>query len=185
MNKLGIILKIAERCNLNCTYCYFFNGPDDSYKQRPARIKNETIERLVEFLLEGIQELELNALDIAFHGGEPLLYGIKEFDDLCNILITNLSSKIKLRLTIQTNGLLINEAWIALFKKHSVDVGISIDGPKEYNDKHRVDFFGRGSYDRLLKKIELLHKSSMRFGVLTVVNPDIGGKRFIVLLQMS
>lgn len=136
-------------------------------------------------MLEGIQELELDALDIAFHGGEALLYGIKEFDDLCNILITNLSSKVKLWLTIQTNGLLINEAWIALFKKHSVDVGISIDGPKEYNDKHRVDFFGRGSYDRLLKKIELLHKSSMRFGVLTVVNLDIGGKRFIVLLQMS
>ena len=30
-----VILKTAERCNLNCSYCYFFHGGDDSYKKHP------------------------------------------------------------------------------------------------------------------------------------------------------
>lgn len=51
-------------------------------------------------MLEGIQELELDALDIAFHGEEALLYGIKEFDDLCNILITIHNKKEKFTTSI-------------------------------------------------------------------------------------
>lgn len=176
MNKLGVILKLTERCNLNCTYCYFFNGPDDSYKRRPARIDNTTIKSLLVFLYKGIEELKLDVIDIGFHGGEPLLYGRENLRDLCEALISSLSSKVKLRFTLQTNGLLITKQWIELFKEYSIDIGISIDGPKKYHDQHRIDFQGRGSYDRLLNKIELLHESSMRFGVLTVINPEISGK---------
>ncbi|XVN43535.1 MAG: radical SAM protein [Candidatus Rickettsia vulgarisii] len=137
---------------------------------------HNTVEQLIKFLLNGIEELNISHVGIGFHGGEPLLYGINEFDNLCNTLISNLSSKVKLNFSVQTNGLLINEKWISIFKKYSIDLGISIDGPKEYNDKHRVDNLGNGSYDRLMKKIDLLHSCSMRFGILTVVNPDLGGK---------
>jgi uncharacterized protein len=44
MNKtIIIILKTVERCNLNCKYCYFFNGGDESYKKHPAFISKNVI----------------------------------------------------------------------------------------------------------------------------------------------
>ncbi|NRB11408.1 MAG: radical SAM protein [Rickettsiaceae bacterium] len=175
MNKLSIVLKITERCNLNCSYCYFFNGSDQSYKERPARMADDDIDSLIEFLSDGIRDLSLGHINIGFHGGEPLLYGRKKLDDLCTKLSAKLSSKVKLTFSLQSNGLLIDERWIDIFKKHSIGLGISVDGPKEYNDKYRVDFQGNGSYDILLQKIELLHNLSMRFGILSVINPDIGG----------
>ena len=36
---LTVILKLTERCNLNCAYCYYFNGNDHSFKSKPAVFK--------------------------------------------------------------------------------------------------------------------------------------------------
>ena len=176
MKKLGIVLKITERCNLNCTYCYFFNGLDDSYKNKPPRISFDTIDQLLRFLYLGIEELNITHLIIGFHGGEPLLYGRENLSDLCDKFIATLSEKVNLKFTLQTNGLLINKKWIDFFEKYKIGVGVSIDGPKEYNDKHRVDHNGNGSYDKLVEKIRLLQHHGKKFGILSVINPTIGGK---------
>ncbi|HEV2739171.1 MAG TPA: hypothetical protein VGU66_11380, partial [Candidatus Elarobacter sp.] len=37
---LSVVLKVAERCNLACPYCYFFFGGDDSYLLHPAFISD-------------------------------------------------------------------------------------------------------------------------------------------------
>ena len=50
---LHIILKISERCNLACTYCYFFEGGDDSWKKHTPIIKYVTLEKLTAFIAEG------------------------------------------------------------------------------------------------------------------------------------
>lgn len=176
VESLGIIFKISERCNLNCRYCYYFNSGDTSYKLKLAKFPEKNISQLLIWLLQAIEELKLNRITIGFHGGEPLLYGKKDFLMLCSRLQNTLSQKVQLSLNIQTNGTLLDKDWISLFKEYNIDLGISIDGPKDYHDKHRVDHFGIGSYDRLIKKIELLHQISARFGVLTVINPQIGGK---------
>ena len=39
-----IVLKIAQRCNLNCTYCYVYNRGDDSWRGRPPIISVDVIE---------------------------------------------------------------------------------------------------------------------------------------------
>ena len=167
---------MAERCNLNCSYCYFFNGKDNSYKNRPAYITEENVEQLISFLSKGVDDLTIKKIVFGFHGGEPLLYGKKNFDELCEKLTNKLSHKVKLSFSVQTNGLLLDPKWINIFHKHKVDIGISIDGPKEFHDKYRVDHFGIGSYDRLIKKIELLHSLKVRFGILSVINPQINAK---------
>lgn len=173
MNTLTVILKMAERCNLNCSYCYFFNGKDPSYKDRPAYITEDNINKLIDFLSQGIDDLSIDKIIFGFHGGEPLLFGKKNFDALCENLTNKLSPKAKLGFSVQTNGLLLDEKWVNIFQKHKVDIGISIDGPKEIHDKYRVDHFGRGSYDRLIKKIKLLQSLKVRFGILSVINPKI------------
>jgi uncharacterized protein len=39
---------------------------------------------------------------------------------------------------LQTNGLLLNEAWCDFLKEHGFLVGLSIDGPKHLHDRFRI-----------------------------------------------
>jgi uncharacterized protein len=32
------VLKVHSRCNLACTYCYVYQGADESWRRRPARV---------------------------------------------------------------------------------------------------------------------------------------------------
>ncbi len=64
INNLEVILKTAERCNLNCSYCYFFQGEDKSYQKHPSIIKRDTIKRLTLFLINGVSSLGIKNLQI-------------------------------------------------------------------------------------------------------------------------
>ena len=52
-----------------------------------------------------------------------------------------------LDLRIHTNGVLLTERFCELFAEHGVKVGISIDGDRAANDRHRRYADGRSSYD--------------------------------------
>jgi molybdenum cofactor biosynthesis enzyme MoaA len=38
-----IVLKVTQRCNLNCDYCYVYNRGDDSWRGRPAFISDAVV----------------------------------------------------------------------------------------------------------------------------------------------
>lgn len=77
---------------------------------------------------------------------------------------------------LQTNGILIDEEWIDIFKKNKVGIGISLDGNKEINDKFRVDKKRNGTYDKVIQKIKLCQDHKLNFGLLAVVNPAVSGR---------
>ncbi len=58
--------------------------------------------------------------------------------------------------SVQSNGVLIDDEWIDLFAGLSVNVGLSIDGPKRFHDRHRVDHQGGGSFDAVVTAIRRL-----------------------------
>lgn len=70
---IDIVLKISERCNLACTYCYFFFQEMDTHKENTAVIKMSTVEQLVLFVRQAVDEIGLSSVNIGLHGGEPLL----------------------------------------------------------------------------------------------------------------
>lgn len=173
MKVVQLILKFSERCNLNCSYCYYFNGLDQSFKTKPKYLKEEVLSQVIIFLKQAIVELKLDQISISFHGGEPMLIGKKRFAAYCERLIAVLSSAIpSFELSMQTNGVLIDEEWIELFRKYNIRLGISLDGNKKAHDRYRVDHKGRGSYDQLEKAIRLLQAKEYEFGVLTVFDPS-------------
>jgi uncharacterized protein len=177
---LYVILKTVERCNLNCTYCYFFNQGEESYKKHPAFISEEVINQFVVFLRQAVSDFSFSTIQIAIHGGEPTLQPKAQFDLLCQKLRSEL--KVDLKLSIQTNGTLIDDRWIELFTRHQVAVGVSLDGPPEYNDLNRIDHKGLGSYVAVLKGIEKLLEAVAcgkipDIGVLCVMNPARDGAK--------
>ena len=155
LHTLAITLKISERCNLDCDYCYFFNAGDDSYATHSALISADTIEVLVERLKQFVEEYDLRRIVIHLHGGEPLLMPKKRFNSICEEFRSNLDPFVDLALTVQTNGVLIDLEWIEIFQRFGVQVGISLDGAQIHNDAHRRDHQGRSSYHETVRGLEL------------------------------
>ena len=43
----NLLLKVVSRCNLNCTYCYMYNGGDETYKKQPKFMSDEVVDALL------------------------------------------------------------------------------------------------------------------------------------------
>lgn len=164
-----VILKVASRCNLNCSYCYVYNMADSSWKQRPALMSNEVFEAAIERSLQQCRATGQEQLRIAFHGGEPCLMGPERFEAWCTRARAVLGKIVKLHLVMQTNGTLLDSRWVELLQKHRVSVGISMDGPKEIHDAVRVDHRQQGSYDQVERGLRLLEQAQVPYGVGCVI----------------
>lgn len=175
-NELQVILKVSERCNIACTYCYFFFMGDESYKDNPALIQQSTVEQLAAFINEAVLKYDIKNVSVILHGGEPLMLKPDRMRELLATLSAT-SGTAPVNFSLQTNGMLINDEWIDLFEEYQVHVGISLDGPEKFNDIGRIDKKGGGSYRETRRGINLLQEAARAGriaspGVLWVLNPD-------------
>lgn len=176
-SKLEVVLKLTERCNLNCSYCYVFNGINDSYKNHPPILSPQKCLSVAKYLQEACKSLSIKKLQIDFHGGEPLLIGKRRFSEYCEIFHTFLNPIVELSFAIQTNATLVDNEWIKIFSKYKVSPGVSLDGNKVLNDKNRIDLKGRGTYDSTIAGFNLLklayeQRKIDSLGVLCVIHPQ-------------
>jgi uncharacterized protein len=174
-----VVFKIAQRCNLNCTYCYVYNRGDESWKGRPPIVTDDVVEILGRRIEEQCVRFSLERFVVEFHGGEPLLVGKPRLQRIIDLLRMATPS-VKLRMILQTNGTLLDEEWLDLFRRNEVSFGISLDGPPEIGDRHRIFVNGQGSTGRLLENVRRLRSSGPLFdqilgGVLCVVDPSVNG----------
>ncbi|MCT8345455.1 cyclophane-forming radical SAM/SPASM peptide maturase XyeB [Photorhabdus kleinii] len=182
INHLEVILKISERCNLNCSYCYVFNmGSEVALNSAPV-ISCNTIIELKCFLERVVEEANPDSIQIDFHGGEPMMLKKERFVYLCEMLRSGDYKNAELRLALQTNATLIDDEWIAIFERFGVVVSISIDGPKHINDKYRLDHKGRSSYEATLNGYQAMCAAAKERDilplppVLSVIDPEANGK---------
>lgn len=184
VNCLDVVLKIAERCNLACPYCYYFFQENDLYKSSPALISEDTIRDVAKFLRRGAQELNIQQLFIGLHGGEPLLMPKKRFAALCRILREELSDVTKVKLAMQTNGTRIDKEWVSILGEHQVSAGVSLDGPPHIHNAARPDHKGKGSYDATVRGLRMLQEgvragTNRATGILCVANPNYSGEEVV------
>ena len=158
-------------CNLACEYCFEGNG----YKKNMPDIKNinEVFIKNTQLINKFINELYQWNLGknttIIWHGGEPTLI---RSDVLEKIMQEHENQKI--RWAIQTNGTLLTNKYIDIFKKYNVNVGISLDGLKKHHDKYRVMKNGKPTFDLIMKNIRLLQAEKVIVNVLlTITNQNV------------
>lgn len=182
-SRMEVILKVTERCNINCTYCYFFNLRNDDYKEHPPYIGSATITECGQFLAQAAASGHVYELQIDFHGGEPLMIKKERFDAMCTELYDALKDVPVVRLVLQTNAMLIDSEWIELFAKHRVGIGISLDGRKQEHDRYRVDHRGNGTYDKTIDGLRLMQSAISNgklkgtgVGAICVIDPDQDAK---------
>jgi uncharacterized protein len=167
-----VLVKIASRCNLDCSYCYVYHMGDDSWRSQPKLLSRAVETRLIEQLAE-LARSQTRGFSVVFHGGEPLLMGAARLLRLFEGLRAALPPSCSLH--VQTNGLLLTPDVIQLCARYGVGISISLDGPPEVHDQFRVDLRGRPSQDRVIAAIKTLrdHPSgeSLFAGILAVVDP--------------
>ncbi|WP_082126164.1 radical SAM protein [Chryseobacterium lactis] len=168
-----IIVKIASLCNINCTYCYMYNLGDTSYRNQPKFISEATVRSLTEKVINHCKKFDVDKFHIILHGGEPLLMSKTEFVKMIEIFKLIEKENIEVSLSIQTNGILIDNEWCSIFEKYSISVGVSIDGNKKSHDYYRVDKKGKGTFDKVIKGIGVLRENKIPYGCLGVMNLDI------------
>lgn len=180
-NRIEAVLKVTERCNINCSYCYYFNKGNDDYRNHPVYIAEDTIREVAAFLAQGVGDLKADRVVVDFHGGEPLLMKPRRFAAMCRHLQDAIRPLCALVLNVQTNATTIDDEWIDVFARYSVGVGISLDGPAQYNDQFRVDHKGRGTYEATARGIARIREAAesgliRKPGGLCVINPKFSAK---------
>jgi uncharacterized protein len=76
------IVKTANRCNIDCDYCYVFHLADQTWRQLPARLSLDAARNAATRIAGHARAHRLPTVDIVFHGGEPLLVGPQHFEHL-------------------------------------------------------------------------------------------------------
>lgn len=157
-NNFIISINPTEDCNLSCKYC-----------RVPKNIKTNIMSyETLENLFENIVTQDSKKIYIIWHGGEPTLVGQNFYEH-----VIKLEKSIRnIKNGIQTNGTLLTENLIKLFKKHQFRIGISLDGPKKIHDSNRIYKNGSGSYKDVMRAIKLLNKLKADFATLTLLTNE-------------
>ena len=168
----ALCLHIAHTCNLNCAYCFASQG---KYNGERAVMSFEVGKQALDFLVANSGKRR--NLEVDFFGGEPLM----NFDVVKELVAYARSIEKEhnknFRFTLTTNGMLINDDVIEFANKEMSNVVLSLDGRKEIHDRYRVDYAGKGSWERIVPKFQKLVKARegknyyMR-GTFTHENPD-------------
>jgi uncharacterized protein len=176
-----VLVKLASRCNINCTYCYWFRDPE--VYNKPPVLTLDAEDQFCARLEQHIHKYELDQFLLVFHGGEPLLFPKYRFCDLQNKLSDiERRTGCKIERGLTTNAILIDEEWTSLFKAHDVNVTVSLDGPPEINDKQRVDFKGRGTLAATLRGLDCLRAAGIEPGLISVCNPSTDPERIVAYI---
>src|SRR6201995_2388272 len=72
-----LLVKVASRCNIDCTYCYWFR--DAAVYDKPKLMSADVLQRLLQRIEEHVAKHSLADFPIILHGGEPLLWGVENF----------------------------------------------------------------------------------------------------------
>ena len=154
-----IVKPVDGLCNLSCSYCYT-RGLKYKYRMRP-----ETLKATIDFFCRDQDDIEF-----IWHGGEPLLAGIDFYRKAVELQIPWKQQGKRITNFIQTNGTLVTSEWAKFFAENNFFVGVSLDGPKKYHDQVRRYPNGEGSYDDVMRGINLLHQAGVFNGVICGVS---------------
>ncbi|MHC5262554.1 FxsB family cyclophane-forming radical SAM/SPASM peptide maturase [Streptomyces sp. UC4497] len=167
------IVKVHGRCNLACRYCYLYEGPDHTWRGRPAAASDAVLERTATRIAEHARAHDLSALSLVLHGGEPLLAGADTLGRFTDRVRGLAPAGCTVRATVQTNATLLTENRLATLARHDITVGISLDGGTAAGNARRVDHAGRPSWPAAVRGARLVAERFPRSyaGVLAVVDP--------------
>ena len=156
-------------CNLDCGYCFYLEK-EHLFPERHRFLMSDDVLRA--YVAQNIGNEAGPEVLFTWQGGEPMLRGL-DFYRKAVALQRELARGKTIRNALQTNGVLLDEAWCEFLARSGFTVGISLDGPRELHDAARVDKRGGPTFDAVMKAIALLKKYGIEFNVLVTVTHEV------------
>jgi uncharacterized protein len=169
-----VVLKIHQRCNLACDYCYVYTKADQSWRDRPTVMAPATWRAAARRMAEHAGAHRPRAMRLILHGGEPLLAGPSRLAEVVTDFRAAVGDACRLDVRMQTNGVLLGETTLAILAAQGVSIGVSLDGAAADNDRHRRGPDGSGSARAVDRALRLLGSPAYRpafAGLLCTVDP--------------
>jgi uncharacterized protein len=170
------VLKIDSRCDLACDHCYMYEAADQGWRRQPIVMSRDTAAAVGRRIAEHAHAHGLDSVRVVLHGGEPLLAGVERTREIIEALrepVLALPDPPRIGLGIHTNAVRLDERFCRLFEEYGVKVGVSLDGDRAANDRHRTFANGKSSYAQTATALELLRTPRYRHlyaGILCTVD---------------
>lgn len=167
------VVKVHSRCDLACDHCYVYEHVDQNWRAQPRAIARGTVQALARRIAEHAATHRLPRVTVVLHGGEPLLLGPQRLREVVADLRDGIEPATRLDLRMQSNGVLLSEQFCEILVEYDIKLGISLDGDRAANDRHRRFAGGASSHAKVLRALELLRRPPYRAqyaGILCTVD---------------
>ena len=160
-SNVDVTLVLTHDCNLGCSYCY--TGAKFSKRMTP-----ETAAKAVELAFSGgARETQLS-----FFGGEPLLAYEQLVRSATEARARASASGVGLKMSVTTNGTLLDAARARELDALGVYVALSIDGTREAHESGRPLMGGGSSFEQVARGLDVLVQRAVPFETISVVTPQ-------------
>ena len=154
----------GSACNMRCAYCYYLHNPESSAS---GVMSPDTLEC---FIRSYIAASPGPVVSFVWHGGEPTLAGPDFYREAVRLQRRYLPEGWECWNNLQTNGLLLDDAWCDFLAEEDFDVGISLDGTQALHDFFRPDAGGQPTWTRITESIRRLQRHGIQPDLLCTVN---------------
>jgi uncharacterized protein len=168
----GVVLEMTKNCNLRCSYCFAWHLGETTERPLHENMPEEIMYSAINFLFENAVKQRLAEVDISFMGGEPLLVWPRMQAAMvyAQELSHNLGVEAQFKLT--TNGTLLTEEITQELAERNVQVSVSLDGPREINDRTRYYPDKSSTFDDIVRGINNLCNAHITPIVLTTISRE-------------
>lgn len=159
---LQFVLKISKYCNLRCSYCYEFNELGNK-----NRMSNELLENIFRQSRAFAVKNQIGHIRFTWHGGEPFMVPVEQYQEIAVLQASIFDASTKIHNTAQTNLTILPTKLLSYLEERTFfqGVGVSFD---VYGDQ-RVDTRGKASTRKVLENLEILRRSGVVYGAITVL----------------
>jgi uncharacterized protein len=156
-------------CNLACRYCYYLGKATPGGESRLSRMPDDVLE---DYIAQHLQASPDEVIRFSWHGGEPTVLGLDYFRRIVDFQRRHRPAGWMIANGMQTNGTLLDEEWCAFLAAEGFSVGLSLDGPRELNDRHRLTRDQESTFDRSMRGYDLLRRHGVPTDILCVVSAE-------------
>lgn len=161
-----LIKPASSLCNLRCKYCFYAdiaeNREIESFGLMSLETADTIITKSLEFACGGV-------VTFAFQGGEPTIAPLSFFKYFVETVSRLNTGKNTIAYALQTNGTLITQQHCEFFARNNFLIGVSLDGKADIHNRYRVDASQKGTWNKVMKCVDMLKKYKVEFNILTVV----------------
>lgn len=166
MKSISLLIKpFSSGCNMRCKYCFYANVSSIREVRNFGKMQPQIVDELIKKVFDVCPE----SISFAFQGGEPTLVGVDFFEDFVARVNAYNSRRVQVHYALQTNGLMIDDAFAMFLAKYKFLVGLSLDGNKDITDLNRLDAQGKSVFLRVMRCADILRRHGVDFNILSVV----------------